>query len=120
MPFDITARTIVLTLKAPSGAGKSSAEVEAITGVTLRSINYIYRRAIQRGFQPEERPFRIRDEHVQDAPRSGRPRKDTPEAQQLVISKRSARKGLRFRRLQSSGFLRQLASARLSQQESLG
>lgn len=71
---DIATRALAVTLKAPC-SGKSSAEVAAITGLPIRTINSIYTRAIERGFEPNSVPLVIRDEWLQDASRSGRPAK---------------------------------------------
>ncbi|KAH6873658.1 hypothetical protein B0T10DRAFT_499738 [Thelonectria olida] len=52
MLYDIATRALVITLKAPAGEGKTTTEVQAMTGIPIRTINSIYRRAIQRGFNP--------------------------------------------------------------------
>ncbi|KAH6973228.1 hypothetical protein EDB80DRAFT_743244 [Ilyonectria destructans] len=52
MPPDIATRALVVTLKAPGGATKTSLEISALTGLAVRTINSIYARAIQRGFEP--------------------------------------------------------------------
>jgi transposase len=87
MPTDIATRALVVTLKAPAGAAKTTVEIHQITGLSTRTINEIYARAIRRGFEPNERPFRLSDKYLEDAPRSGRPRKRTEETSDLVISK---------------------------------
>ena len=51
------------------------------------TINRIYAKAIERGFDPNIRPMIIKDEWVEDAPRSGRPRKHTLENTEKVIAK---------------------------------
>jgi hypothetical protein len=71
---DISIRAVVVVLKSPLG-GKTTAEVEGITGLSKRTINSIYASAIERGFDPNIVPLAIKDEHLRDAPRSGRPTK---------------------------------------------
>lgn len=83
---DIATRALVVSLKAPC-SGKTTAEVSAITGLSSRQVNRIYARAIERGFDPNQRPLSLRDGHLQDAPRSGRPPKRIIEAQESVSSK---------------------------------
>ncbi|KAL5610411.1 hypothetical protein FOBRF1_006528 [Fusarium oxysporum] len=87
MPTDIATRALAVTLKAPSGAAKTTIEIHALTGIAVRTINSIYARAIARGFEPNERPLRLRNEYLEDAPRSGRPRKQTEEAKDLIVAK---------------------------------
>ncbi len=50
--FDVATRTAVITLRAPAGAGLSSAQVEAITGIKVRQVNRLYAQAQERGFDP--------------------------------------------------------------------
>jgi hypothetical protein len=76
---DIATRALVVALKSPVG-GRSTAEIHAITGLAPRTIDSIYARAISRGFEPNELPLVLRNIHVEDAPRSGRPSKHTDEA----------------------------------------
>lgn len=83
---DIATRALVVALKAPC-SGKTTEEVAAITGLSTRQINRIYARAIYRGFDPNLRPLVIRDEYLRDAPRSGRPPKQTEETKKEVFSK---------------------------------
>jgi hypothetical protein len=83
---DIATRAMVVSLKAPCSS-KTTAEVAGITGLSNRQVNRIYARAIERGFDPNQRPLSIRDEYLEDAPRSGRLLKRTTEAQESVISK---------------------------------
>lgn len=45
----------------------------ALTGVSARVSQLIVRRALERGMDPEARPFIVQPEWVADAPRSGRP-----------------------------------------------
>jgi hypothetical protein len=83
---DIATRAAVVTLKSPFG-GKTSVEVAEKTGLSVRQVNRIYARAIERGFDPNHSPFLLRDEWLEDAPRSGRPSKQTPETIQKITDK---------------------------------
>jgi hypothetical protein len=83
---DIATRAMVVALKAPC-TGKTTNEVVEITGLSTRQVNRIYSRAIERGFEPNARPVILRNEHVEDAPRSGRPSKQTDKAKEEVVSK---------------------------------
>ncbi|CAG7566038.1 unnamed protein product [Fusarium equiseti] len=87
MGHDIATRALVVTLKSPQGGGKTTTEIHRITGLSERTINSIYAKAIRRGFEPNESPLRIADEFLQDAARPGRPPKRTTENQDLVITK---------------------------------
>ncbi|KAJ0128361.1 Uncharacterized protein HZ326_28544 [Fusarium oxysporum f. sp. albedinis] len=69
MPTDIAPRALVVTLKALSGGGKTTAEIHDLTGISIRTINQIYARAI-RGFEPNERQLRLVNKWLEDAPRS--------------------------------------------------
>ncbi len=82
----LATRALVVTLKSPVG-GKTSAEVAEITGLSIRQVNRIYARVIERGFDPNHRPFELQDEWLQDAPRSGRPSKQTEETSQEIIKR---------------------------------
>ncbi|KAJ4155562.1 hypothetical protein LMH87_000800 [Akanthomyces muscarius] len=44
-------------------------------------------RAIKRGFDPNLRPIIIKDAYLEDAPRSGRPSKQTAENQEAILKK---------------------------------
>ncbi|EKJ68815.1 hypothetical protein FPSE_11007 [Fusarium pseudograminearum CS3096] len=85
-PSDIATRAFIVTLKAPC-SGKSSAEVATLSGQSIRQVDRIYARAIKRGFDPHSLPVVLKNEHLEDAPRSGRPLKATEEAKKLAISK---------------------------------
>ncbi len=80
----ISQRALIVTLKSPL-ISKSSAEIAIITGVSSRQINRIYAKAIENGFEPNTIPLNLCDEHLQDLPRSGRPKKANKEAIQSVI-----------------------------------
>lgn len=69
---DIATRSFVVALKSPLG-GKSTATVAAVTGVKPRTVDNIYARAIQRGFDPNAIPIAIKNCHLEDGPKSGRP-----------------------------------------------
>jgi transposase len=83
---DIATRALIVTLKSPIG-GKTSAEIAEKTGISVRQVNRIYARAIERGFEPNHLPFTLRDEWLEDASRSGRPTKQTEQTTEAVISK---------------------------------
>lgn len=83
---DIATRAFVVALKSPA-SGLSSAEVSEKTGLTISTINRIYGRAIERGFDPNLRPLVIRDEWLKDSPRSGRPSKQTLETKEKVVAR---------------------------------
>ena len=83
---DISMRALIVTLKSPI-VGLSSADIFAQTGVSVSTVNRIYAKAIERGFDPNIRPMIIKDEWVKDAPRSSRLRKYTLENTEKVIAK---------------------------------
>ena len=66
--YDLATRALVVTLKSPPG-GKSTEQIAKLTGLPKRTINSIYARAIQRGFNPNASILTIRNEHIKDAPR---------------------------------------------------
>ncbi|CAE7020550.1 Transposase [Pyrenophora teres f. teres] len=71
---DLSTRALVVTLKSPFG-GKSTTQISAITGISPRTIDAIYGRACQRGFEPNAPMIKLLPEHLEDASRTGRPRK---------------------------------------------
>jgi hypothetical protein len=77
-------RASVLTLKA---YGRPSQEVAHFTGLSIRQVNRILARAIERGFDPQLQPLQIKDTYVQDAPRSGRPKKQDDDVTEAVLTK---------------------------------
>ncbi|KAK0750829.1 hypothetical protein B0T18DRAFT_387052 [Schizothecium vesticola] len=83
---DISTRALIITLKSPV-VGLTSADIFATTGISISTINRIYGRAIGREFDLNIRPLVIKDEWLEDASRSGRPRKQTPEATEKVVTK---------------------------------
>ncbi|KAF1350521.1 hypothetical protein EJ07DRAFT_138730 [Lizonia empirigonia] len=70
--FELATRALIIAYKAD---GKTNQEITKLTGAEKRTINSIYARAIERGFDPAIRPMRLENKHVEDAPRSGRPLK---------------------------------------------
>ena len=68
--FDIATRALIVAYKAD---GKSNNEITGLTGVGKSIIISIYARAIKRGFDPGERPTKLVNKYLEDAPRSGRP-----------------------------------------------
>jgi hypothetical protein len=84
MHTDIATRAFVVGLKS---TGKTTNEVADLTGLQARTINRIYGRAIERGFDPNQRPLAIRDDYVVDASRSGRPTKQKPETEDKILTK---------------------------------
>jgi hypothetical protein len=81
---DIATRALIVTLKSPYG-GKTSVEIAEKTGISIRQINRTYARAIERGFDPNHIPFTLRDEWLEDAPRAGRPTKQTEDTKEKII-----------------------------------
>jgi len=69
---DIATRASVVTLKA---FGFSTSHIAAQTKISPRTIDAIFKRAKDAGFDPEARPLVIRDTYLQDLPRTGRPNK---------------------------------------------
>jgi transposase len=64
-------------------ANKSLAEIARLTGLSDRTVASIIKRAVERGFDPA-RTDGWQDEWFEDAPRSGRPSKQSDEARQVV------------------------------------
>ena len=81
---DMATRAQVIALKALSIPNK---EINRQTGVGLQTINTIYDRAIERGFDPNAEQPVIRDTHIQTAPQSGRPSKQTEEIKREILDK---------------------------------
>ncbi|KAJ5211837.1 uncharacterized protein N7498_003483 [Penicillium cinerascens] len=82
--YDIAMRAVVITMKA---LGIPPLTISAMTGIPTRTINTIWDRAIERGFNPRQQPLIVTDAYVADAPRSGRPKKQTPELVATVLAK---------------------------------
>lgn len=83
---EVSMRAVSVYLKAD---GKTSTATEAITGIPAKTISALYRRAVDRGFDPTTRPLVLTDHHVADAPRVGRPKKRTTELTKRVVDKAS-------------------------------
>lgn len=81
--YDNATRAQALSLKL---IGLSNAEIEEITGIKTGTLNAIYRKATARGLNPDESK-KILDRHIEDAPRSGRPTKQTEEVVTQIITK---------------------------------
>ena len=77
--------------------GITAKVVQAVTGVSIQSISYLKRKARDRGYDPTVSRI-LKVEYVQDAPRSGRPLKVTPEIEQAILNNvrhdRNSRKNL--------------------------
>ena len=93
---DIATRAMIVSLKA---SNKTTAEVVALTGVPKNTINDIYSRVIKRGFEPSVRPIILTDTLLADAPRSGRPSKQTAAQEEVLKLVRRDRYGERRRAL---------------------
>ncbi|MBE3048142.1 hypothetical protein IMZ48_37680 [Candidatus Bathyarchaeota archaeon] len=83
--LDIATRASIVSMKSPFG-GKTTSQIAKQTGVPARTITHIYRTAIERGFKPEQVPMIILDDYVKDLPRSGRPKKQTPEIIESTVA----------------------------------
>lgn len=80
---DIATRAQVVTMK--TYTQKTSEQIATLTGLSRTTVDRIYARAIERGFDQHASPI-ITDEFVKDKPRSGRPKKQDL-AKDIVISK---------------------------------
>ncbi len=85
---DTATRAQALALKV---VGFPPDQIRAMTGIAPRTVNDILDRAIQRGFDPANPT--IKDIHVEDAPRSGRPRKQEAYKDQVLQKIRADRYG---------------------------
>lgn len=83
-PVNSATRASIMTLKATS---QRSDDVAYMFGVTRRAVDKIYARAINRGFDPAVRPIRVPNECINNAPRSGRPKKQTKAIVSRIIQK---------------------------------
>jgi transposase len=83
--YDISTRAYIVALKATSRL--SSREIFSLTGVPTRTIDRIYAKAIERGFEPNASQLTIKDSYFEDAARSGRPPVASPEAAKAILSK---------------------------------
>jgi transposase len=82
--YDIATRTAAIMM---SVFGVEPRHISDWTGIPTETVKTIYKRAIERGFDPSQRPFTLIDAYVADASRSGRPRKHTPELETIVLAK---------------------------------
>jgi len=82
----LTTRALIVTLKSLVG-GKTSAQIYEETSISIRQINRIYARAIERRFEPNFRLFTLKDEWLKDTPRSSRLLKQTPENIKNITNK---------------------------------
>ena len=80
---DIATRATVVALKAYTT--KSAHEIADITQLSVSTVNRIYARAIERGFDAHR--HNIEDAFVQDAQRSGRPTKQSQPVIDSIVSK---------------------------------
>lgn len=55
---DIAMRAMIVTMKA---SGISTSAISEITGVSTRTVNALYNRAIERGFDLTQRPMTMTD-----------------------------------------------------------
>ncbi|KAK1990095.1 hypothetical protein LX36DRAFT_439821, partial [Colletotrichum falcatum] len=73
-PVDPALRAVILALRSRN-VGKSADETADIVGVTKSTVNRILARAKKHGFDPTAPTFSLQPEYINDAPRSGRPKK---------------------------------------------
>jgi hypothetical protein len=85
---EISLRAIVVYLKSPFGGSLPAHKVSEKIGNALSKsqINRIYAVAIERGFDPKGETFTIKDEFIENSPRSGRPLKQTEDKIQSVTA----------------------------------
>jgi transposase len=76
-------RVTVVALRAYTS--KTSQEIAKIVDLSISTVNRIYARAIERGFDPIH--TKILDEYVEDSPRTGRPTKQNPETIDNILLK---------------------------------
>ncbi|CAG9944887.1 unnamed protein product [Clonostachys rosea f. rosea IK726] len=98
--YDISTRAYIVALKATSRL--SSREIFSLTGVPTRTIDRIYAKAIERGFEPNASQLTIKDSYFEDAARSGRPPVASPEAAKAILSKPRRSRYLSRNRLEGS------------------
>lgn len=84
MGHDISKRSVVVTSKA---TGASSIAIAEIVGLSKRTVDRIWERDIEKGFNPDLSSWNISDNMLADAPRSGRPKKQSLELKDRVLSK---------------------------------
>lgn len=74
--YQISARAQAITLKV---VGLTNKEISEQIGCSVRQVQKWYAAAIQRGYNPSVSKL-LKDEYIQDLPRSGRPSKRTEAA----------------------------------------
>ena len=67
--------------------GILATKIKKITQISERTIRDIYRRAINRGFNPKSSPPLVLNTHVDDASRLGRPSKQTKDVKNAILEK---------------------------------
>ena len=82
--YSVATKALVVTMKSTIG-GYTTGEISEKTGISRRTINRIYAKAIQRGFDATPSPLLLEDEWLEDAPRSGCPTITTSDLVQNVI-----------------------------------
>jgi len=83
---DIATRVIIITLKSPF-IGIKTSNVAKKLGYSTRQVQRIYKRVIERKFNPNETPFILKNKWLQNTPRSNQPTKQIPETTQTIIAK---------------------------------
>ncbi|KAF3398135.1 hypothetical protein F1880_006348 [Penicillium rolfsii] len=78
-----TDRVTVVALRAYTT--KTSKEIAKIVDLSVSTVNRIYARAIERGFDPTH--TKIIDKYVEDSPRASRPSKQDPKTINHILSK---------------------------------
>lgn len=68
-------------------------QIEAITGMTPRTVNHLVDTALERGFDPQASPPVILDIYVSDAPKPGRPSKQNEHKDTVLEKVRENRYG---------------------------
>lgn len=71
--YDNTTRAMVVGMKV---ANVPTAEIAQSTELQCKTIGSIYKKALQRGFDPTQRPVVLKEAFLVDGSRSGRPKKD--------------------------------------------
>ena len=88
-----TTRAQALTLKA---VGWTNAQIEEITGITARTLNNIFDKAVKAGFEPfneDGRLGRLSDAHIANVPKTGRPRKQEAFKEEVLLKVRQDHNG---------------------------
>ncbi|GJD05087.1 hypothetical protein ColKHC_13912 [Colletotrichum higginsianum] len=77
-------RAVILALRSRIG-GKTAEEVAVGLGLSKRTVDDVLLRAKRQGFDPTAFTFTLRPEYINDAPRSGRPKKVTEAAVDTIV-----------------------------------